>query len=437
VQGWIRSRPQTAAIAGAVIGILVLAAGGIAVGVATERFDHTGCGLPVCLSPSTAAPGDYLSLGYEKRSTDRFHSARAIFETGPPLDLTLAERADPQSGIDPGSGAYVARVPAALDELCLDPRGTVGVRLEGAGRLDSSRPPRLGISCSGGPYRVRFGTPTGTVPADGHTVATVKVVVVDSGNRAVPRFELRLRTSLGRFTEGANRTDQKGAASYALTSDASGVAQVRPIIGDAKGANVRFRPVVAAVKPAAGGQGGGLDVIVGGSGFFGPANASDVQSVRFGTEPAKFSVDGNTILHATAPAGKGTVPVTVTTAAGGASVADLSATFTYFSVARLSAKFTSHPSATQCSGSTAIFMWRVQPPEPFAGRMATIVGTGDGTAGTFTEPISTDGTIRHETKVIGEGGPGTWTMAVTAIDGIPVENTPQNQLPLGCQVESI
>jgi hypothetical protein len=86
-------------------------------------------------------------------------------------------------------------------------------------------------------------------------------------------------------------------------------------------------PAVTAVEPSSGPQAGGTAVTITGS------NLSGAISVRFGFREASFKVNSNTSISAVAPAGSGTVDVTVETPPG------LSATsaadhYTYISTAK-------------------------------------------------------------------------------------------------------
>jgi|GEM_PF-593842 len=70
-------------------------------------------------------------------------------------------------------------------------------------------------------------------------------------------------------------------------------------------------PLVSAVSPAAGPEGGGTVVTITGAAF------SGVSAVSFGSQPAAaFTVNSETSITATAPAGSGTVDVIVTSPAG-------------------------------------------------------------------------------------------------------------------------
>ncbi|HEY3812702.1 MAG TPA: IPT/TIG domain-containing protein [Caulobacteraceae bacterium] len=82
-------------------------------------------------------------------------------------------------------------------------------------------------------------------------------------------------------------------------------------------------PTVTSVSPAAGPTSGGTTVTISGSGFTGAT------AVRFGATPAtSFTVNSASSITATAPAGSGTVDVTITTS-GGTSAAGPADGFTY------------------------------------------------------------------------------------------------------------
>ena len=84
-------------------------------------------------------------------------------------------------------------------------------------------------------------------------------------------------------------------------------------------------PTVTGLSQSAGPEPGGGTIIVKGTGFTGAA------TTFFGTSPAVFSVDSDTRITATIPAGRGTVSVTVTTA-GGSSATGGAGRYTYFPV---------------------------------------------------------------------------------------------------------
>jgi hypothetical protein len=73
-------------------------------------------------------------------------------------------------------------------------------------------------------------------------------------------------------------------------------------------------PTVTGLNPASGPASGQTMLIVTGSGFAGATG------VQFGTAVAKFEIASDTQVFAFAPAGSGTVDVTVTTAVGTSAV---------------------------------------------------------------------------------------------------------------------
>lgn len=84
-------------------------------------------------------------------------------------------------------------------------------------------------------------------------------------------------------------------------------------------------PTVTSVTPTAGPTGGSTTVIITGSGF---AAAPGTGAVMFGATPASYAINSATQITATAPAGSGTVDVTVTTP-GGTSATSTADQFTY------------------------------------------------------------------------------------------------------------
>ena len=79
---------------------------------------------------------------------------------------------------------------------------------------------------------------------------------------------------------------------------------------------------MTAVSPTKGARSGGTAVTVYGTGF------TSVASVKFGAAPARYTVVSRSEITATAPAGSGTVNVTVTNA-GGTSAVSAADRFSY------------------------------------------------------------------------------------------------------------
>lgn len=147
-------------------------------------------------------------------------------------------------------------------------------------------------------YRFEYGPTTGygsDVPVPEGSVGTSLREVAQSVSGLVPKSVYHYRlvaTSSAGISYGADETFTTGA------------------------------PAVSAVSPGGGPPGGGTVVTITGSDFLGAT------AVSFGSTGAEFSVDSATELTVSAPGGKGTVDVTVTSPAG-TSVTSPADRFTY------------------------------------------------------------------------------------------------------------
>ena len=107
-------------------------------------------------------------------------------------------------------------------------------------------------------------------------------------------------------------------------------------------------PTVTAVSPTAGPTGGGTTVTITGTGF---SIANSTGAVMFGANPATYTIDSNTQITATAPAGSvGTVDVTVTTP-GGTSTTSAADRYTYVAAPTVNAV---SPIAGPTGGGTTV-----------------------------------------------------------------------------------
>ena len=107
-------------------------------------------------------------------------------------------------------------------------------------------------------------------------------------------------------------------------------------------------PTVTAVSPNAGPTGGSTTVTITGTGF---SIANNTGAVMFGPNPATYTIDSNTQITATAPAGSaGFVDVTVTTP-GGTSTTSAADRYTYVAAPTVTAV---SPIAGPIGGGTAV-----------------------------------------------------------------------------------
>ncbi|WP_237736703.1 beta strand repeat-containing protein, partial [Delftia acidovorans] len=158
-------------------------------------------------------------------------------------------------------------------------------------------------------------------------------------------------------------------------------------------------PSVTSISPTAGPTGGGTTVIITGTGF---AAAPGTGAVRFGAATATYTINSNTQITATAPAGSaGTVDVTVTTV-GGTSATSAADQFTYVSAPTVT-------SISPTAGPTA------------GGTTVTLTGTNlsGATAVTFGATAATGFTVNSATQITATApaGTGTVDVRVTTVGG--------------------
>ena len=166
-------------------------------------------------------------------------------------------------------------------------------------------------------------------------------------------------------------------------------------------------PSVTSISPTAGPTGGGTTVTITGTGF---SAALPTGAVRFGGTIATYTINSNTQITATAPAGSaGTVDVTVTTV-GGTSATSAADQFTYVAAPTVtSISPTAGPTAggatvtitgTNLSGATAV---------TFGGTAASGVTVNSATQITATAPAQAAGTV--DVRVTTMGGTSATSVA--------------------------
>jgi hypothetical protein len=158
-------------------------------------------------------------------------------------------------------------------------------------------------------------------------------------------------------------------------------------------------PTVTSVTPTAGPTSGGTVVTITGSGF---AAAPGTGAVRFGATVATYTINSNTQITATSPAGTGTVDVTVTTP-GGTSATSAGDQFTYVPAPTVTAI---GPTAGPTAGGTTV----------------TITGTGfaGATSVTFGATPATGFTVISNSAITATapaGSAGTVDVRVTTVGG--------------------
>ncbi|WP_330228880.1 IPT/TIG domain-containing protein [Nocardia sp. NBC_00508] len=155
-------------------------------------------------------------------------------------------------------------------------------------------------------------------------------------------------------------------------------------------------PTIASLAPTSGPQPGGNSVVITGSGFSGVGPLT----VRFGSVATTFTIDSDTRITATAPAGTGTVPVTVTALLGGTSNA---LPYTYVAVP---------------------FLTSISPAQGPAETTVTVNGSGlSGATGVnFGSTPATSFTVVSETEITAVVPLGTGIVPVTVTSPVGTSN---------------
>ena len=187
---------------------------------------------------------------------------------------------------------------------------------------------------------ISVGSPTGTITAGtagSTTFAAITANIADgtavtinwcdaNGNAASAPVGLSaagtIVTSNGStITVTADNTAAAGTYHFTATSDGVSSGVVTVTVSQAA-------PVITGINQTTGPEAGGTNVTITGIGFTG---LSGVASVNFGSTAAtSYSVNSDTSITATSPAGSGTVDVKVTTP-GSSSVTNPNDLFTYYS----------------------------------------------------------------------------------------------------------
>lgn len=176
---------------------------------------------------------------------------------------------------------------------------------------------------AGRPYKLRVFTPGA---AGAFTAAGTSATGIAAG-AGIETFATSLPVKAGQ-TIGI---DLEATASLGLDSSTGSYTFIEPHPADgetqtpgtpvkdewAYNADVQPVPKITAVTPASGSTAGGTQVSIAGTDFEGAT------SVHFGATSAAFTLNSENLITATAPAGSGTVPVSVTTNAGTATSSQL------------------------------------------------------------------------------------------------------------------
>jgi len=195
----------------------------------------------------------------------------------------------------------------------------------------------------------------------------------------------------GSFLSGELATDQRGATRPSTTGAAIDIGAVQ-VTGNG--------PMIGSVTPAYGPLAGGTSVAITGTGF------AAATAVNFGATPAtSYSVHSAISITATAPAGAGTVDISVT-AGGKTSAASTADEFTYEAAPTVTAV---SPSIGASTGGTIV----------------AITGTGftGTTAVKFGSTAATSFTVDSPTSITALAPSGTGTVDITVVTTIGTSAT--------------
>ena len=350
--------PQATAFA-----ILGHSCGGVQESVATTGFDPT-TGFPTGeVGLSTRCGGSGRGGGYH--TTTYTSSADATWD----LTGTVVGYSVPSSGVAvPGFSATDASGNQVYDS------GSSAFLLLADGFVPA---PRLAaVSVTAGPAS---GGTTVTITGTGFTGATQ----VDFGATPAAGFTVVGDTSI----TAVSPTAAPGTVDVTVTGP-GGTSTTAP----ADRFTLVAAPAVTGLSPSAGPVSGGTQVTITGTGFTGAG------TVSFGGNPALFTVDSDTRITATAPAGDAVdvVGVTVTTA-GGVSPSAAGAVYSYTpaTVCGAGCAFTSPAAVSASTGASFAFTvtttGAVTPTLTAKGKLpvgVTFVDNGDGTATLSGVPVA-------------------------------------------------
>ncbi len=233
------------------------------------------------------------------------------------------------AGIEAHASAFARSLPGA-EAFYSDPGALVGVTKGSNGKCEPEYLCQAGLGYNGpagngtpnGPLELTSLTPIiATRPATAvmGTEATLNGAVDPQGINTTYHFEYGTTTSYGTSVPEPGASAGSDTAKEQVSKTITGLQpdttyHYRLVAGGSTGADSVFRtaqPTVATLAPAIGPANGGNSVTITGTNFVG------VSAVNFGATSARsFVVNSETSITAVAPAGSGTVDVTVTMAAG-------------------------------------------------------------------------------------------------------------------------
>ncbi len=236
-----------------------------------------------------------------------FISARAHNDAGW-SDWSTAVEVD----VPATSPAAEAPAPVADTSIAFETSGASGALVSWDPSLDPARAPVQSYEVT--VYQVSDVDVTAVVPDTGDEAGGEAVTITGSGFASTPPTAVTFGGLAAAFT-----VDSDTSISVTTPAHAPGPVDVVVEFGDAGTDPVTFTynasapvgaPVIAGIAPTNGPEAGGQNVTITGTDLAGPTQ------VLFGSNPATVVSDAPGVVEVVSPPGIGTVPVTVTTAAG-------------------------------------------------------------------------------------------------------------------------
>ncbi|MBN9221586.1 MAG: Ig-like domain repeat protein [Mesorhizobium sp.] len=372
----------------------------------------------ILLSPIAARAADGDGCNYLKNNPTDYDNGAYVITAGP---VTRAAPPGGQTGIT----NYALGTVLYYSYTVSDPSITARLTYSGLSGLGIDIVPATSTGGNGSftlPVDARAVTPSATIPGSGPGgtvtwtvycgVQAKQAIATASGTIGSPMNFTPVTASFGRGTytyalsggtlpTGLSFNTGTGAITgtptAALTATTFTVTVTTPAAGSASQTFLLTVsppvPTVTAVSPASGPTGGGNSVTITGTGF---STANATGAVLFGATQASYTIDSNTQITATAPAGTtGTVDITVTTP-GGTSTTSAADHYTYLALPTVTAiSPTSGPTAGGTSVTITGSGFLAAPPAgavTFGGNAATYTIVTD-TQITATSPAGTAGTV--------------------------------------------
>ncbi|MET3967203.1 capsular polysaccharide biosynthesis protein [Bradyrhizobium sp. S3.9.1] len=378
----------------------------------TINFTSVGQIYRLCLTVGAAAADDSVVYGvYSVAGTDAFYNApiaNSSGHSGSPL-LTAADYNPTTSKAtytfhptNPNQNGQSAKAGQAEIDITLNSKtggGQDSITLYYTPGCSDFNVGCSGSSIANTPYTFTINLPSPTVtsvsPTTGPLAGGTSVVITGTnftGTTGAAGVKFGATNATGYTVNSNTQITATAPAGSAGTVDVTVTNGSTSPTSAADQFTYVAAPTVTSISPTSGPTGGGTSVIITGTNF---STTTGAAGVKFGANnAASYTVNSNTQITATAPAGAGTVDVTVTTV-GGTSATTASDQFTYVGAPTVTSI---SPTSGPGSGGTTV----------------TITGTNftGATAVVFGAAAATGVTVNSATQITATSPAGTSTIDI-------------------------